>query len=545
MASPPAIDAAAAHSPRSVRLVALGLTAILALGLVPRLYSLSERSLWFDEAFCWRLIQFPFLEMIERVGRDNHPPLYFMLLKGWATLFGDSAWTLRFLSVLFGLATIAGTYLFGSAAYQLGIGAHRREVASAKLVSNRPFRNAPSRDSISRAQAFGLFSASLVGLGGLQIRYSWEMRMYALTAALAVFSSWALVRALLLPESLTRWLLYGCLSLLLAYSHYYGLFTLASQAVFAALYLWRGADWQLTALLRQRQFWNAVATAVVVVMAWLPWLPVFLRQHAQVKAAFWSGPVDTWDVGELCYQTFLRPEYLPRPSQQVLLWALVSCCIGVYLLVRKAAPGDWLIVCLGLGPLASSLFASIWDVPAFTLRYFVPAHVFLVVGLAALVWRLRARVERGIAALFVVVFFVAVDVEFYQTMDLHNRPGSRGAAAFLSQDGRASEPVVSTPFFFFSLLHHASDRRACYVYADAPLAHYYGTAAMTNGDVIDAARLKSPSSSRVWVVDLGGGFLGYQAVPVPAFWVQRRQQVFPDLFNLGNLILTEYSTRHD
>ena len=39
-------------------------------------------------------------------------------------------------------------------------------------------------------KAFGLFSAALVALSAMQIRYSWEMRMYALAAALAVFSSW-------------------------------------------------------------------------------------------------------------------------------------------------------------------------------------------------------------------------------------------------------------------------------------------------------------------------------------------------------------------
>src|SRR5260370_18669527 len=70
------------------------LAAIMVLGLIPRLYGLTERSLWFDEAFCWRLIQFPLFEMLEPGGRDNHPPLYFILLQGWAALVGASAWPL-------------------------------------------------------------------------------------------------------------------------------------------------------------------------------------------------------------------------------------------------------------------------------------------------------------------------------------------------------------------------------------------------------------------------------------------------------------------
>jgi predicted membrane-bound mannosyltransferase len=140
------------------RLGAVALAAIVAVGLLPRLYSLSERSLWFDEAFCWRLIQFPFFEMIEPVGRDNHPPLYFILLKAWATLFGDSAWTLRFLSVLFGLATIAGTYLFASAAYELGTEAVGAEAASPNPPTNPvpklSFGNVPAESYVLRAQSF-------------------------------------------------------------------------------------------------------------------------------------------------------------------------------------------------------------------------------------------------------------------------------------------------------------------------------------------------------------------------------------------------------
>jgi len=545
MVTAPAIEWSARQQRGSVRLVGMALAGVLVIGLVPRLYSLSERSLWFDEAFCWRLIQFPFFEMVERVGRDNHPPLYFILLKGWAALFGDSAAALRSLSVLFGMTTIAGTYLFAAAAFELD-GLERTDLVPSTLVPKLPFGNAPPRNSVSRARVFGLFSAALVALSGLQIRYSWEMRMYALTAALAVFSSWALVRALQAPDNRKRWLLYACLALLLAYSHYYGLFTLASQGVFTALFLWRGAGWQLTVLLRRRQFWYAVLTAALVLLAWLPWLAVFLRQRAQVKAAFWSQPVTMWDIGELCYQMFLQPEYLPRRPRQELLWALLVSVVGVYLLARKAGPRDWLLLCLGLGPLACSLLASAWDVPAFTLRYFLPAQAFLIVALAALVWRVRYTGERVSAAILVAAFFVAVDFDLYQTMDLDNKPGSRGAAAFLAQERRPGEPVIaSLPFFFFSLLHYAPDRSAYYVYAEAPMAHYFGTAAMTAVDVIDADRLKAMRSPRVWVVDLAGGFLGHHAVPVPAGWTEKRQRVFADVFNLGKLIVAEYDTGRD
>src|SRR5262245_16564124 len=81
-------------------LILLGALVLIGLGI--RGHDLSARSLWFDEAFCWRLTEFPIPEMIRRVGLDNHPPLYFLLLKGWTSVFGESTMALRSLSVLLG-----------------------------------------------------------------------------------------------------------------------------------------------------------------------------------------------------------------------------------------------------------------------------------------------------------------------------------------------------------------------------------------------------------------------------------------------------------
>ena len=536
MLSAPAKDGlASVHHGSSPRFFRVGLAGVLLLGLLPRLYGLSDRSLWFDEAFCWRLIQFPFFEMLERVGRDNHPPLYFILLKLWAAVFGDSACALRLLSVLFGVATIWGTYLFAAETFGGGLD------LAPKLLSG----NVAPGKSVSRGQAIGLFSAALVALSAFQIRYSWEMRMYALAALLAVFSSWALVRALSAPGNGRRWLLYGSLALLLAYTHYYGLFTLAAQGIFAALLLWHRAGWKLLTLFRQRHFWYAVLTAAIVLLAWLPWLSTFLRQTMQVKADFPIQAATFWGVAELSYQMFLRPEYLPAPPRQELLWTLDIFIVGFYLIARRGDWRDGLVLCLGLGPLSFCLLASAWDVSVLSLRYFVPAHVFLLVSMAALVWRIRFPLERTIVAGALVSIFVAIDFDFWQTMDLPNRPGARGAAAFLAQQRNADEPViVSMPFFYFSLRHDAPESSGYRLFTSGrQMPHHYGTAAMKATDLIDAEGLRSIRARRVWVVELDGGFLGYRGVAIPDGWIEKHLWVFPDVFDLGNAIVVEYDPR--
>ncbi len=57
---------------------AAGLALVLALGVGLRWYHLGARSIWFDEAFTWRTIQFPFGEMLMLyyLGDRGHCYLY-------------------------------------------------------------------------------------------------------------------------------------------------------------------------------------------------------------------------------------------------------------------------------------------------------------------------------------------------------------------------------------------------------------------------------------------------------------------------------------
>src|SRR5262245_38262550 len=81
-----------------------------------RAHALDTRSFWFDEAFSWRVATFPVADMVGYVARDNHPPLYFLVLKLWMAVFGSSALALRLLSVLLGGATVLASYLVAAEA---------------------------------------------------------------------------------------------------------------------------------------------------------------------------------------------------------------------------------------------------------------------------------------------------------------------------------------------------------------------------------------------------------------------------------------------
>ena len=55
-----------------------------------QLSAISVRSFWEDEAFTAGLISNDPELIIQRLGNDVHPPLYWLLVSSWSKVFGDS-----------------------------------------------------------------------------------------------------------------------------------------------------------------------------------------------------------------------------------------------------------------------------------------------------------------------------------------------------------------------------------------------------------------------------------------------------------------------
>ena len=501
------------------------LCGIMAFGLLLRLYGLERRSLWFDEAFSWRLIQFPFFEMLCRAECDNHPPFYFAVLQGWAMAFGDSAPALRSLSVILGVATIPGTYLFAAKAFP------SRHMATCSVA-------------MEPARRTGLIAVLLVATSGLQVRYSWEVRMYALATALSVFSSWALVCALRPGGRRGWWCVYGTLAVLLTYTHYYGVFTLAMHGAFLSVHFLGEARWSVVGIFRTKGVRSAAVTGWVACMAWLPWLPVFLQQKAHIREEGWASSVDVWVIAKLLYQMVIVPEEVPNPPRS---WQLVALAVWsgiVGLLCCIARSREWLVLSLSAGPIMLCWLTSLCDVCVCSLRYCVMAHLFILIGLAFLIERISMRGARPIAVVVLLGIFIAADADFFESMGLERKAGPRGAAAVLSQQRQPGEPVIdSMPFFLFSLVYYSRKREGVFLYTDGNrMPSYYGTAAMKAEDLITPEGMRGLRYRRVWVVNMAGGRLGIQSVPAPAEWRELKRWMCWDVFDHGLLILIEYET---
>jgi hypothetical protein len=70
---------------------------------------LMTQSFWQDEAFSYFLARLPVIDIIKKTAADFNPPLYYILLHFWMSIFSSSEVAMRSLSLIFFAGT---TYIF-------------------------------------------------------------------------------------------------------------------------------------------------------------------------------------------------------------------------------------------------------------------------------------------------------------------------------------------------------------------------------------------------------------------------------------------------
>ena len=76
-----------------VWLIATAVVAIV--GIALRFRRLGANSLWFDEGYTAWMVSHPLRQIVRLIRYDTAPPLYYMALRAWVLVFGDSEAGLR------------------------------------------------------------------------------------------------------------------------------------------------------------------------------------------------------------------------------------------------------------------------------------------------------------------------------------------------------------------------------------------------------------------------------------------------------------------
>ncbi|WP_136717594.1 glycosyltransferase family 39 protein [Halorientalis salina] len=329
------------------------LYAVLVAGTALRLYGLGTESYWLDEiASLNYVLSRSLVEVIvELPFVDRHPPLYYALLDGWISLLGTGEAPVRLLSAVFGIAALPVMYALGARLYD-------RQV--------------------------GVLAAGLLSVSGLHLQQSQNARMYSLLVLATLASMYWLVRLRESPDRRAG-VGYLCSTVVLGYTHAFGLFVVAAQngQILTSRLLDENGEWPIP--LRR---WLALQAGVGLLV--LPYVAVLSRQ---VFALDDGGGVALGWIPEptLSRLVFAVGRYLHPRDPLLGLAAIVLVCVFAAVGASRVPlhrENTTLLAWWFLVPVLAPFVLSYLVAPLFVARYTVAALPALLLFLSKEIRRL-------------------------------------------------------------------------------------------------------------------------------------------------------------
>lgn len=382
---------------------------ILVLGLVLRLINLNQ-SLWLDEAisalaardFSYLGIIFDFLRI------DNHPPIFYLILKFWGEIFGFTDWILRILPVVLGTAVIYFVY-------QIAL-------------------------KISGIIKLALIAGFLCATSPLLIYYSQEVRMYILITLLAVIQTFIFIN-ILKKETIRRWVLFSILICFLFFSDYITIFLFPVFILVPII--------QKQSKLVMKVLISFLPLAILFVF-WFPFFNEQLIKNKDLVNIFpgWQNVIGgaTFKNLAVLFAKFIlgRISFEPKLIYYSLIGIFsIPVLISLYFSFKQFKKyliiWLWLIIPIILGFLFS-LIIPVFNY--FRFIYTLPALLILV-SIGAFQLKLKSKY----LVLGLIFFSNAVGLTIYYLDPAQSRENWRQAVAFVEEKAKPKDLVV---FEFFN-----------------------------------------------------------------------------------------------
>jgi mannosyltransferase len=399
----------------------LALVLILLAAGVLRFYRLDARDLWYDEIFTYDVSQNSIPQLLYDLSRDTSPPLYFLMLKYWAWIWG-SVVNLRSLSVVWALLGVWGAYLLGSQLFSRGI---------------------------------GLYAALLVAVNPFHIYYSQELRMYTAYTTLLLFGAYFLTRGIS-RQNRRDWLLAGVFNALALYTHYHAIFFILGEYLF----VWYVAKAGDIVLPRKRIFESMVVTGLSA----LPLLPLVVVQanNNLGKIAWISTPLLS-DLPRSFVIAFSYYFYATREAWW--MWAVYGalfCALlwGNWGIWRDKATRSAMIflLCTAIFPVVLMFVLSYSRVKFFLVsRFIIISLIPFLLLLSALLIKIQLR-TKWLKALLLAVFAIN-SLAFASVQDFqNNKPHWRKLTKIVDLEVNTEDPLLAVEDYWMNGYFYYSNR---------------------------------------------------------------------------------------
>ena len=328
------------------RLIPAAAALAVLVGVVLRF--VSPTALWLDEAQSVAIARSDLAGLFQGLRQDGAPPLYYLLLHAWMSVFGTGAVAVRALSGLFSVLSLPLAWWLGRR-----LGGPRVATALVLLLASSPFA----------------------------VRYGSETRMYSLVVLLVLLLGAAVDWAVRRPGP-GPVLAIAASGGALLWTHYWAAYLLAVVGLLALA----GLRQHRAAAVR------VLAGLVLAGVLFLPWVSTLRWQSAHTGTP-WAA------VGGLTSVTVALGGWQGGPSAIAILlgYAFVVLAVlalltttadGVVRLAVSRSRGRWLLLATWLGTLVVAGLASLLTSSGVSARYSsvaFPAFLALVaVGVAAL-----------------------------------------------------------------------------------------------------------------------------------------------------------------
>jgi len=292
---------------------------VLIFAFLLRVISLNQ-SLWLDEATTALVARMPIYDFFTRfMPADFHPPLYYLAISLWSTVFGYSEVALRIPSVIFGLLTIYVVYLIAK---------------QARLK-------------------WPILPALFLATSGLHVYYSQEARMYGLVTLLVSY--------LVLTFIKRDWLKFSILLPLIFLTDY------VSLLILPVLFLYK----------RSRKLVYSTIPLAITFLVWLPILTKQLTAGMSIReSAWWNllGPVTFKNVALIPTKFMIgRVSFDNKLLYAIIIFVISIIFIYIIGKARNKLNWYWFGLSLLLGILLSffiptlTYFRYLFILPAFYL----------------------------------------------------------------------------------------------------------------------------------------------------------------------------------
>jgi hypothetical protein len=373
-----------------------------------RLINLGKLNLWLDEGYSvgyvYRGLSFIFRDSF---SKEPNPPLYNFLLNFWIKTFGESEFSIRFPSAVFGALSISLVYLIGK-----------------KYVSGR----------------IGTLAAILIIGNPFYLTYSQEARVYTLFTFLCLCSVYYFPANLEWKDKKK----YFLVTWLVPWAHAYGVFLLLAQNIYILTKFFLNKC--------EKEFiktWLIIQGLIFSVAA-LWYVPFLIHRERYARRMLWIKPITLQEFFEMLKGYIGEQTYL----FEVLI--LMSLATAIFMLIKKRdmkSRGVFVLFLWLLFTIVIPLIAGSFWHPFLMARYTIAASmIFVIIALAPMDLFLKESKKLYLSFLLLAALFNAWEVDnFFKTT---KKQEWVKVIETILLDDKSQAPVVIQEYFEGSSLEY-------------------------------------------------------------------------------------------